>query len=169
MRFVVLGTPAIGAKHFFPSSAPALKAGAVDLVIQRAEESEMGFFGGRECADYLPSEKLTSYLLHCPCENSALLHGRSTVGRRLASACHRSSSAACRLRHERLRLGVLTCLQYHLLIQIVRARQLMIRLVSRFPYKRHAKANRWNYTVRNTRQNQIAKVPADAVPMRSDS
>ena len=26
--------------HFFPSSAPALKAGAVDLVIQLAEESE---------------------------------------------------------------------------------------------------------------------------------
>jgi hypothetical protein len=40
VRFVVLGTPAIGAMHFFPSSAPALKAGAVDLVIQLAEESE---------------------------------------------------------------------------------------------------------------------------------
>jgi len=44
VRFVVLGTPAIGTKHFFPSSAPALKAGAVDLVIQLAEESEIAFF-----------------------------------------------------------------------------------------------------------------------------
>jgi len=43
VRFVVLGTPAIGAKHFFPSSAPALKAGAVELVIQLAEESEWPF------------------------------------------------------------------------------------------------------------------------------
>jgi hypothetical protein len=57
VRFVVLGTPAIGAKHFFPSSAPALKAGAVDLVIQRAEESEMAFFGRREFADYFAVRK----------------------------------------------------------------------------------------------------------------
>jgi hypothetical protein len=66
MRFVVLGTPAIGAKHFFPSSAPALKAGAVDLVIQRAEESEMAFFGRREFADYLPAESslLISSIAH---------------------------------------------------------------------------------------------------------
>jgi len=72
MRFVVLGTPAIGAKHFFPSSAPALKAGAVDLVIQRAEESEMAFFGRREFADYLPAEKLTSCSCYCTVRKSGV-------------------------------------------------------------------------------------------------
>ena len=60
--------------------------------------------------------------------------------------------------------GVLTCLQYHLRIPIVRTRQFDSSAVSHFPYKRHAKANRWNCTVRNTRQNQIAEVPADTVP-----